>query len=158
MLFSLDADNVRRVDVRRIFVGWIFDRLLIDSQQVFDLFGIDVRRMDYRCSIDVRWKCPSFPPSFFRSSFLFFFVRCISYAPFVHLWCIDLTFDSLDERPLRESSRGTSRHFEASNVYRKCIESLYKVYRISIESLSNLYRISIGIPLRNVVKRETDVC
>ena len=96
-----------------------------------------------RCSLEVSF-LPSFPPSFLRSSFLFFFVRCISYAPFVHLWCIDLTFDSLDERPLRESSRGTSRHFEASNVYRKCIESLYKVYRISIESLSNLYRNSFA--------------
>ena len=67
LLFSLDADNVRRVDFRRIFVGWIFDRFLTDSQQMFDLFAIDVRRMDYRCSIDVRWKCPSFLPSLLPS-------------------------------------------------------------------------------------------
>ena len=67
VIFAIDADNVRRVDFRRIFVGWIFDRLLIDSQQVFDRFAIDVRRMDYRCSIDVRWKCPSFLPSLLPS-------------------------------------------------------------------------------------------
>ena len=33
---------------RKIFVVWIFDRF------PFDLSAIDVRRMDYRCSIDVR--------------------------------------------------------------------------------------------------------
>ena len=141
-----------RVDFRRIFVGWIFDRLLIDSQQVFDRFAIDVRRMDYRCSIDVRWKCPSFLPSFLPSFFLPVLLRPLHFLCSV---CASLVH-RLDFRFVRRkaASRVQPRHFEALRGF----ECLSKVYRSSLQSLSNLYRISIEIPLRNVLKRETDVC
>ena len=138
-----------RIDFRRIFVGWIFDRLLIDSQQVFDRFAIDVRRMDYRCSIDVRWKCPSFLPSFLPSFFLPVLLRPLHFLCSV---CASLVH-RLDFRFVRRkaASRVQPRHFEAlrgfeclSKVYRKSLQSLSNLYRISIESLSNLYRNSFA--------------
>ena len=133
---------------------------------MFDLFAIDVRRMDYRCSIDVRWKCPSFLPSFLPSFFLPVLLRplhflcsvCASLVPF---------FPSLKKasrksiESLSKSIARLSIEIESlskvywkvyRNFYRKSIEHLSQFYRKSAEILSKVYRRSIETSIESLLK------
>jgi hypothetical protein len=128
-----------------MFVGLIFEGFSSDG------YSIDFcRRMDYRCSIDVRWKCPSFLPSFLPSFFLPVLLRplhflcsvCASLVPF---------FPSL-KKASRKSIESLSKSIRTPiDRSRKSIESLSKAYRKSIgksieTSIEHLYLDLHGFP------------